>query len=632
MENIRLLVKTRYEALKNSAKDFEAFFNISFSDDSKIISEKNDGYRIFKTTYGDSKKRVRQIAYSLNKDYPDLKDQYIGIAIDSSQEWIDAYWGILASGNKPYLINHRYPIELTNKILSRLEVKYCLRYKQSFSYQTEQIDIRTLTEDAPEDYVFTWANEIALSTSATTLKEKIVFYKGQELAENVLNADYLLNHNSRAKKHYKGSLKLLVFIPLYHIFGLVAIMTWFSLFSRTFVFLRDYSAKTILKTVKKHGVTHIFAVPLFWHTLDKELRKTVSKMGKRTEKTFNNAVAMTSKLQKNGNNIDYSRNLLKKITNQLFGPSVYFCITGGSYIKEDTLKLINALGYPLLNGYGMTEVSITSVVLSNRFSDRVSGSIGKPLPSVEYKIAEDGELLIRGASISHKLMINGEIVEPKEWFSTNDIARVDEDGNYYILGRKDDIFIGENGENISPDDIEKNLQINAARYCVFEYNDKLTLAIQVSKYASNEEITSIYKDVKAQLDKLDSSSRPTHLLFTRDDLANANAIKVSRQGLKRLIENNEVSFFDVDSLDSNADLGINQAILDKLISIVEEFTSVRPIDPKAHFMVDLGCSSLDYFTLVSRINTEFGVSMPYSDQYDNYTVQGMAKVVEELLA
>lgn len=632
MENIKRLVKTRYEALINSSKDFEAIFNVSFSDESKVLSEKNDGFRIFKTTYGDSKRRIQQIAYSLNKIYPDLKDEFIGISIDSSQEWIDAYWGILASGNKPYLINHRYPTELTNKILARLGAKYSLSYKHSFGYVTEEIDIRNLAEEVPGDYVFEWANEIAISTSATTLKEKIVFYKGQELADNVLNVNYILKLNKRAKKHYKGSLKLLVFLPLYHIFGLVAVMTWFSLFSRTFVFLRDYSAKTILKTVKKHGVTHIFAVPLFWHTLDKELRKTVAKMGKRTEKTFNNAVGMTSKFQKNGKNIDYSRRLLKKVTNQLFGPSVYFCITGGSYIKDETLRLINALGYPLLNGYGMTEVSITSVVLSNKFADRISGSVGKPLPSVQYSIADDGELLIKGESISHKIMINGEIQEPSEWFKTNDIARIDEDGNYYILGRKDDLYIGENGENISPDDIEKNLNITAQRYCILNLNNKLTLIVQASKYASNDALSSLHKSVLEEISKLDQSNRPSEILYTRDDIANANSIKVSRQGLLRLIENGQVSFIDINSMDSSASFEVNQAILEKVTSIVEEFTSVRPIEAKSHFMVDLGCSSLDYFTLVSRLNIEFGISMPYLDDYDSYTIQGMAKIVEELLA
>ncbi len=635
MENINLLVKSRYEALKNSPKDFESFFNVSFTDETKVMSEKNDGYRIFKVTYGEAKKRIGQIAYSLNKQYPDLKDQFIGISIDSSQEWIDVFWAILASGNKPYLINHRYPSSITNKILKRLNVKYCLRFKQSFNYETEEIDIRNLCEDVPEGYKFRWANEIALSTSATTMKEKIVFYKGQELSDNVLNVNYILGINKRAKKHYKGSLKLLVFLPLYHIFGLVAILAWFSLFSRTFVFLRDYSAKTILKTIRKHHVTHIFGVPLFWHTIDKELRKTVAKMGKSTEKTFYNAINMTSKWQRRGKHIDASRKLLKKVTNRLFGPSVYFCISGGSYIRSDTLKLINALGYPLYNGYGMTEVSVTSVELSNNFKDRANGSIGKPLPSVEYKVAEDGELLIKGESISHKIMINGVIQENSEWFSTNDLARVDEEGNYYILGRKDDLYIGENGENISPDDIEKNLMINAPRFCVFNHDDKLTLLIQVSNYLTNGEILDLNKSVMEELDKLDSSSRPTNILYTKNEIANANSIKVSRTALKKMIEDKEFSFIDIKHLtECNPKDGyiVNQAILDKVISIIEEYTNVRPIEPTSHFMVDLGCSSLDYFTLVSRLNTEFGISMPYLDDYDSYTVRGIAKVVEGLLS
>ncbi len=138
-----------------------------------------------------------------------------------------------------------------------------------------------------------------------------------------------------------------------------------------------------------------------------------------------------------------------------------------------------------------------------------------------------------------------------------------------------------------------------------------------------------------ELDKIDSSSRPTNILYTKDDIANANSIKVSRTALKKMIEDNEISFVDIKQLmefNPANEYIVNQAILDKVISIIEDYTNVRPIEPTSHFMVDLGCSSLDYFTLVSRLNNEFGISMPYLDDYDSYTVRGIAKVVEGLLS
>jgi acyl-CoA synthetase (AMP-forming)/AMP-acid ligase II len=77
---------------------------------------------------------------------------------------------------------------------------------------------------------------------------------------------------------YNGSIKQLAFLPFYHIFGLFAVYYWFAFFGRTFVFLKDYSPDTIARTCRRHEVTHIFAVPLLWHTVEEKIQKGVRMM------------------------------------------------------------------------------------------------------------------------------------------------------------------------------------------------------------------------------------------------------------------------------------------------------------------------------------------------------------------
>lgn len=615
--------------LENSSKTLEDIFNISYTQSEKILTERNDGYRIFRRTYGESKASVRNYAYSLNEKYPDLHDQYIGIGVDNCPEWIDIFWAILSSGNKPYLINHRYPKELTSKILRRLDVKYIIG-KKDMGYDGELITLKDLSLECPSEYVFNWGNELALSTSATTLNEKIVFYTGKELSAQILNYDDIYGKNHLVAYRDRGNVKQLVFLPLYHVFGLMATFLWFSFFSCTMVFLRDYSAKIILKTIKKHRVTHIFAVPLFWQTIEKEIWKQIDKRGPKTRKTVEKALQFASKQQKHGHHIQFCRRLFKEITNSLFGPSVRFCITGGSFIKEETLRLINALGYYLVNGYGMTEIGITSVTLSKPFEERTKTSIGLPFSSVTYTLADDGELIVKGDSVAHRIMINGVTTETNGEFHTNDIAKF-ENGSYYIVSRKDDMFISDNGENVSPDDIEQLINADCEKFTILNYDNKLTGIFQISKYISKNGLEKLSSQINSSFASLDSSMKPAQVFYTYDSLMRATEIKVSRKGVIDRISKGEIKLIKPENLVFEEIDSVNAEILNKVIELMKEVSGKQDISPDSHFMLDLGCTSLDFYTLVYSINTTFGIDFKFDNDENAYSAKGIAKRVEDLL-
>ena len=614
--------------------DLEAIYNVMFSNEKYYFAEENNGYKITKHTYGEVDKKIKDYAYSINKIYPNLKDEYIGISIDSSLEWIYMFWATILSNNKPFLINLRHPKELTNNLLDDLGCKYLIG--KDLGYNGTLIKIEDLNLKVEDNYKFNYSNELCLSTSATTLKRKIVFYTGLELSNQILNVKEVLRCNKRVKKHYKNQIKLLVFLPLYHIFGLIAVYIWFCFFGRTLVFLKDYSSNTILNTIKMNKVTHVFGVPLFWHSIEKEILKEVSKKPKKIQDKFYNGMEKTLKLQKKFPNLGLRLSMkgMKEITDNLFGRQIKFLISGGSYIKDSTLKLINALGYPLYNGYGMSEIGVTSVELGN-ITDRLKNSIGKPLPSVEYKIVDD-ILYVKGKSISHKIMINRNIEIIDDFFKTNDVVKKDNDNRYYILGRADDLFISTNGENISPDEIEKLINVeNIENYSIINYQNELSLIIQVKKYLTNIQKDRINESVIDNINKLDNSFKPTKIYYTFDSLMSENAIKVSRKYLLDKLEKKEVNLLEFKEIktEENSEIDCDINILNKVVDIMASILDKKndEIGIDANFFFDLGGSSLDYYNLISMITTEFKVEINLDNNSSFYTARSIAKMLEELV-
>jgi long-chain acyl-CoA synthetase len=143
----------------------------------------------------------------------------------------------------------------------------------------------------------------------------------------------------------------------------------------------------------------------------------------------------------------------------VFGGRVQHAVSGAAPIAPEILEFFYGCGVPVLEGYGMTEtstVSTYSTIEEHRF-----GSVGKLLPGVEGRIAEDGELLLKGPNIFRGYYKNddasfGTVIDG--WLHTGDIARIDDDGYVFITGRKKDIIITAGGKNLTPANIENDMK------------------------------------------------------------------------------------------------------------------------------------------------------------------------------
>jgi long-chain acyl-CoA synthetase len=146
----------------------------------------------------------------------------------------------------------------------------------------------------------------------------------------------------------------------------------------------------------------------------------------------------------------------------LFGGRIRQCVTGAAPIASEILEFFYACGVPIMEGYGMTETSTVATV--NTLAAFRFGSVGKPLPGVEIKLGDDGEILLRGPNMMHGYYKNeeatSETLEPEGWLHTGDLGYVDDDGFLFINGRKKDIIITAGGKNITPANLENGLKQN----------------------------------------------------------------------------------------------------------------------------------------------------------------------------
>lgn len=624
-------IKKLSEALEASSENgFYQLYRLMFSESSNVMYERNNGFRIEKITYKQSFENIQKKTAYIKANYQFPENTVVGLYMNNSLDWIENFWAILHAGYKPILLNLRLSKDIIENTLSSMKAAFVISDGEVFSVKTvnssEFSAALNLEPVAENDETF--GSEILLMSSGTSSNVKVCAYTAQQFASQINNSYRIICESKQIKQHYDGQLKLLTFLPFYHIFGLSAVYMWFGFFSRTFVQLNDLSSQTVLNTIRKHKVTHIFAVPLFWETVYNQAIKGIREKGAATYNKFLKGMKLADKI---GDvpliGKAFIKSAFKELRENLFGESICFLITGGSLVKPEVIRFFNNIGYLLANGYGMTEIGITSVELSSKKKILKSASIGNPVHSVEYKINEEGQLLVRGKGLASRIYENGiSYAINNDWFNTKDLA-VYKNGRYYLHGRCDDVIVSASGENLNPYLIESKLMVPSVKeVCLI--NDELpVLLVSTNKYISVEKFNEMDKALKDKLAQLNLATQLSKIVYLSESFIKGEEFKINR---KRITADYKAGAFTVvkpTDYSKEEESALIKCVKEYFASALNK--SSEEINIHADFFLDEGGTSLDYFSMIAKLQNEFAISFPSAADNSMNTVEGISNFIQK---
>jgi len=630
------VIKKRFYAITKSDRTLKAVYSVMFSRRDDFAYEKLVDYEIDAVTYREHDLEIRAFAAYIKYTYQDTPGEYIGIDLCNAPSFLIAFWGALMSGYKPYLVNSFYPSELKINLLKKLDIKRVITYDSCYSDFTV-INIDAYDKKCPQIADDFWQNEFALSSTLTGLEAKICVYNGEAVVNQILNSLDILKINKWLNYEYQKRKKVIMILPLFHVFGIMVSYFWFAFFGCTMVFLIDNSPDTIRRTINRHKVTHIFAPPIFFHKLYKGIMNGISQESEKRKKKFQKGVRLAFTLQNifPSLGVIISKRLFRDVLASSFGASPKIMISGGAHIDGEALKIINCIGYPLFNGYGTTETAIAGANFAKKISLRANGSIGDPFKSASYTYDEDGTLIVSGGSICKKIItFQGE----ESGFcsiKTNDIVKTIK-GQHFIVGRKSDLYIGENGENISPDIIQNELKIKtASRFCVLEINGRLSIVLEYGEKLPSAVITSEIERIKNELTKITYGQQISDIFVTRQPIANPNAIKVSRALLRQKITQGEIVLTDYKNLNDVSKKQNDSSDDAIMLSIKQAFTdtinTASEVQSASDFFIDLGGTSLDYMMLICELESMFGIQINFEKTKNLRTPESLYEYIKDMM-
>jgi len=624
--NINDYIRNKIDAFERD-KSFNTLFEMMFSESDNIMYEYSAGYKIVKVTYRQAKNEALCLAGGLKKALDKYApDSVIGLYGENSLKWIELLWAILLCGHRPLLLNLRLSDELLQDAISQSGACAVISDGKQFNIDTYLFN-DAIAGEAIASPVF--GTELLVMSSGTSQSVKLCAYSSEEFYYQLCGSFSIVRQCTQIREHYEGKLKLLAFLPFYHIFGLAAVYVWFTFFSRTLVQLNNLAPMTILNTVKRHKVTHIFAVPLFWETVYGKAVEAIRDKGDKTYQKYLKGMALGKKLF--GVPLlgkAYSHFAFREIRENLFNNSIRFMISGGSNISSEALDFFNIIGYRLANGFGMTEVGITSVELSPKKAYLLGGFVGSPMDNCEYKIDENGMLLIKGAATSRYIIENGVRVPNDSWYKTGDLAEC-VNGHYKILSRADDVIITSNGENLNPNFAEHNFLIeNAEDACLTKIieNGKTVPLLVISVKRLDEES---FETLNAQIREIAKKIKfpaDGKIFYTNEALMAANEFKLNRRRIASDVALGRLKVFDAFSKVDTA--AVDDELYRGIIEAAKRALSVEGIGGDDDFFMDLNVTSLDYLAFIAELNEEFGVELEVGRE-DLRTVLQIYKYISE---
>ena len=538
------------------------------------------------------------------------------IFMENRPEFICSFFGIWNSRGIPVNIDAGYTAEELEYILTDAEPKYIFTSEKNLKTAEEAVklsgkEIKIINVDTlsvPENFevdeyvIYSPETEdtgVLLYTSGTTGKPKGVVLTFDNLMSNV---DAITEIKLATPQD-----RVLALLPYHHVLPL-SINLLMAIHIGTLIVINDeLSAQAIQEALKKYKITIVVGVPRLWEMIHKGIMTKIKANGMAL-KMFN--------ICKKINSLTLSRIVFKKVHEGL-GGNIRFLVSGGAKIEPSILEDFKTLGIKVLEGYGLTETS--PIIAFNRPDDIHIGTVGTTIPGVSAKLADDGEIIVKGRNVMKgyykKPAATQEVIDDRGWFHTGDLGKI-EDGYISIVGRKKEMIVLSNGKNINPADIENEISKGTDLIhdiAVVEHNNHL-LALVYPDFDKVKErkITNITETLKWEIIDSYNVKAPAYrkileIKIVKEELPKTKLGKLRRFMLKDVIKNldkpkaeekkNEIK---IDKSDKEYETKEFQALSDYMKKEHD-----LEITPDSHIEIDLGLDSLDVVEMNAFIEKTF---------------------------
>ncbi len=291
--------------------------------------------------------------------------------------------------------------------------------------------------------------EIVFTSGTTAEPRGVVLTHGNLLA----NLEPLEKEIARYRRYERifHPLRFLGLLPLSHVFGQLMGIFLPQIIGATSIFLDTLNPTEVIRTIREERVSVLVTVPRLIESLQTHVERDVAAHGslEKFKKKFRAA---------EGKHFLRRWWRFRAIRRQ-FGWRFWAIISGGAALPATTENFWTRLGYAVVQGYGLTET--TSLVSLNHPFRLGRGSIGKTLPGLEVKLAEDGEILVRGENVAAgywKAAGVATVLDQDGWFHTGDLGERGADGNLYFKGRSKNVIVTPEGLKVYPQDLEAELR------------------------------------------------------------------------------------------------------------------------------------------------------------------------------
>ncbi len=409
----------------------------------------DDGYRVRRYSY-DSVRRAA-IAFAARLAAANIGAGHkVLLWSENRPEWIVAFWGCLLRGVVVVPIDYRTSAGFLTKVGQLVDARILLAGDEVEPASDTGLDVWRLAElfdiagapvaSAPSTHrpVASDIAEIIFTSGATSEPKGVVITHRNVLANIVPVEREILKYRKFGRPFYP--LRFLNLLPLSHMFG-QALATFIPpMLPGVCVFMRGFSPAAIVHQIRSRRISVLVCVPKILDVLREHVLQLAPELADPPT-----------------DNVHVARRWWRyRRIHRLFGMKFWCFIVGAAPLDPDLEAFWSRLGFLVVQGYGLTETA-PIVTLNHPFKTK-RGSVGTPIAGVEVRIADDGEILVKGDNVTTGYFGAAEDTAAAfddGWFHTGDLGALDDAGRLQVLGRKKEVIVTPEGLNVYPEDVER---------------------------------------------------------------------------------------------------------------------------------------------------------------------------------